>query len=493
MALQNTDHLLVQRSGSSYKMEASDIIPYLEAEGFGTSSVTVSATAPVSPTAGDMWWNSDDGNLYIYYQDADTTQWVPSNSESGGFVNATVGTNVPTDASQGDLWYSTNDARLYIYDGAVWIDASPASSISDGSITTAKLSDDSVTTAKVIDGAITPAKLDRTYLEQGQTITNAEVDSLNGGPLAGSRNKMTNGDFRVWQRGANYTGVTTGQYTADRWYTQTSTISGNNGDDFRRVTEEAGNALPGLPFAFRVNGSSQCIIHQAVELDYGHSPFTNGTTWTLSWWEAGSTVNIANLSFADNSANNNSTNVVTGAAGAYDTLAGATTVETNGSWTRKASTFTIGTDGTAVNKPCLTLVIGDNASTSLYLTGVQLEPGPVATPFEHRPYGAELALCQRYFTIIDLGTDVSPIHWMFTRGPGSGAPYSIVQFPTRMRGTPSFQELGTPLTYSTNFNFASETNSSLTLNTTLSDYQSTPQRCSGTSGSFLKWAFDAEL
>ena len=90
MALQNNDHLLVQRSGSSYKMTAADIIPFLEAEGFGTSSVTVSATAPNGPTAGDMWWNSEDGNLYIYYQDVDSTQWVPSSSETG-FVQATGG------------------------------------------------------------------------------------------------------------------------------------------------------------------------------------------------------------------------------------------------------------------------------------------------------------------------------------------------------------------------------------------------------------------
>ncbi len=41
-----------------------------------------------------------------------------------------------------------------------------------------------------------------------------------------------------------------------------------------------------------------------------------------------------------------------------------------------------------------------NAATVRY-TNVQLEPGPVATPFEHRPIGTELALCQRYYQTSD--------------------------------------------------------------------------------------------
>ena len=231
-----------------------------------------------------------------------------------------------------------------------------------------------------------------------------QMASQNGGQLAGFRNKIINGDFRVWQRGVGYSGVTTGQYTADRWYAQTDTLTSNNGDDLRRVTEEAGNVLPGLPFAFRVNGSSQCVIHQAIELSYGNSPFTNGTTWTLSWWEAGSSVNYAGLAFADDVQNQVPFNPVTGVSGTYDALAGATTAETNGSWTRKSSTFTIGANGPSINKSCLTLVIGDTASSNLYITGLQLEPGPVATPFEHRPYVTELALCQRYFRAYEATT-----------------------------------------------------------------------------------------
>ena len=35
-------------------------------------------------TAGTLWWNSDDGNLYVLYQDNDSTQWVQATASAGG-------------------------------------------------------------------------------------------------------------------------------------------------------------------------------------------------------------------------------------------------------------------------------------------------------------------------------------------------------------------------------------------------------------------------
>lgn len=54
--------------------------------GGGGASVTVSTTAPSSPSAGDLWWNSETGKLKIYYDDGDSSQWVDA---SAGTVGAT--------------------------------------------------------------------------------------------------------------------------------------------------------------------------------------------------------------------------------------------------------------------------------------------------------------------------------------------------------------------------------------------------------------------
>jgi len=50
----------------------------------GGASVTISATAPATPTAGDLWWSTEEGTLKIYYDDGDSVQWVDASTFSSG-------------------------------------------------------------------------------------------------------------------------------------------------------------------------------------------------------------------------------------------------------------------------------------------------------------------------------------------------------------------------------------------------------------------------
>jgi hypothetical protein len=47
------------------------------------AGVTIGDTAPASPTPGKLWWSSADGQMYVYYQDPTSSQWVVANSAAG--------------------------------------------------------------------------------------------------------------------------------------------------------------------------------------------------------------------------------------------------------------------------------------------------------------------------------------------------------------------------------------------------------------------------
>jgi len=51
--------------------------------GGGGSSVSIGATPPTTPAAGDMWWRSTDGVLFVYYDDGNSKQWVPATPTAG--------------------------------------------------------------------------------------------------------------------------------------------------------------------------------------------------------------------------------------------------------------------------------------------------------------------------------------------------------------------------------------------------------------------------
>ena len=106
--------------------------------GGGSSSVTVSDTAPSSPSSGDLWYKSDEGQLKVWYQDGTSNQWVDTSNNAGGVggssssgANVSVSDTPPTNPApqNGDLWWKSNEGRLKIrYEDAntnQWVDAFP--------------------------------------------------------------------------------------------------------------------------------------------------------------------------------------------------------------------------------------------------------------------------------------------------------------------------------------------------------------------------------
>lgn len=75
----------------------------------GGGSIEISPTAPSSPSAGDLWWDSDNGALYIYYNDGTSSQWVDAASPRV-FVSSTAPTGYP-----GQLWLDSTDGSMYVY------------------------------------------------------------------------------------------------------------------------------------------------------------------------------------------------------------------------------------------------------------------------------------------------------------------------------------------------------------------------------------------
>ena len=90
----------------------------------------------------------------------------------------------------------------------------------------------------------------------------------------------------------------------------------------------------------------------------------------------------------------------------------------------------------------------DSTSNYWQLTGVQLEVGDTATPFEHRSYGDELARCQRYYwnsyeDVADVGGSGADGALFAVCGPITNDRYfTEIQFPTQMRAQPTLTYYG---------------------------------------------------
>jgi hypothetical protein len=263
------------------------------------------------------------------------------------------------------------------------------------------------------------AALDARYVQvAGDTMTgNLTVPSMNTGALAGLRNQLINGNFNNFQRGTSATvSASFGYYTADRWY-----VGGTNGST--NAIAPTGVSGANFPFVWQDTLSAAGQYRQRIEIfrNGQNAPFGPNSVWTLSFWST-QPVGEISVRFARFIDTANST------AGTNVTSTALTAIDTQSTWTRYSSKLTIDQNASGTDN-CFEISIGFTGASNL--TGVQLEPGPVATPFEQIPIGLELSLCQRYFQTY-AGNIIATIY--------TTNDTFIVQklFPVRMRVAPTF-------------------------------------------------------
>lgn len=218
-------------------------------------------------------------------------------------------------------------------------------------------------------------------------VGNARVTgNISAGNLGMFRNRIINGDMMINQRGVD--NVSAGSYGVDRW----QCISGTMG--ISKWTHNMGDpnlVKVGINNSLLLSGSTE--VRQYIELLNSSDLFTSPIT--VSFWVRSSLTTSLPYVTISQSIDGSSSNI------AWSTRKNVTTSTT---WSYFSTTFpapaSIGSSSNNMNTYGITLVIGTGsigASDWVTITGVQLEKGTIATPFEFRPYAIELQMCQRYY------------------------------------------------------------------------------------------------
>ena len=353
------------------------------------------------------------------------------NSALQALASSNSGATAPSTTFANQLWYDTANNILYIRneDNDAWIKLFTLDQTNDN---VESLHADTIAEATSGNGVA----VDGVTLKDGELGTTASPvainsSSLNGGQFGGRRNIIINGAMQVAQRGTSVTSISTEGYkTVDRFkwtmdntsavFTHSQSTDVPTGEGFANsfkvdVTTADTSLASGNQTRFEYRFEGQDV----QQLAKGTS---NAKKVTLSFWVKAYQTGtyVVNIHDTDNSR----------------LIAKTYTVNSSATWEYKTITFDGDATGTLNDDNALSLVlhwylgagsdytsgtlatswesftnanraVGQTvdiaSSTSNYwqITGVQLEVGEQATPFEHKSFGEELALCQRYAVAFD--------------------------------------------------------------------------------------------
>jgi len=359
--------------------------------------------------------------------------------------------------------------------------------------------------------------------KMGEVLTNSQI--------GGRRNIIINGAMQVAQRGTSTSSVSSGNIFAscDRWRNTgvtigTWTISQSTdvptGQGFAKslkydctTAEASPSAGDQLHLSHRIEGQD------LQQLKKGTS---NAEKVTLSFWVKSNKTGTYQVNIRDK--DNTRMIAKTYAISSADT------------WEKKTLTFDGDTTGVLDNDNAnslelewflgagsnytsgavptsweaesatdraagLNVNLGDSTDNEWYITGVQLELGSQATPFEHRSFGEELALCQRYYYLAMDTANEGDSHGPIGANWNSSTARIVWFHPQHMRASPSLTFSGTVAVYSNGQSDNTTTYSLLASNNRYAQLNNGQISATGGHGCFIyateanaaKIQFDSEL
>jgi len=261
-------------------------------------------------------------------------------------------------------------------------------------------------------------------------LGDVSLSSINSGPISGSRNRIINGDMRIDQRNSGasqtFTAAAALAYSVDRWYGYCTganvtgqRVVGSGATQYRYQFTGAAS-VTAIGFGQRIEAINCYDLNNTtatLSVDLANSLLTT-VTWTAYY--ANSADTFGSL------ASPTRTQISTG------------TFTVNSTVTRYSTTISVPSAATTGIE--IVFTVGQQTSGTWTIGNVQLEAGSIATPFERRSFGQELALCQRYYWQIS-GDDCT----LIGQGSSSGSANFNTRFHVPMRVAPTVT-VNTPLT-----------------------------------------------
>ena len=246
------------------------------------------------------------------------------------------------------------------------------------------------------------------------------------------RNRIINGNMQIWQRATTATGNYSTGYaytTVDRWAIYSPNSS---------TTVSQSTSVPtGFQYSVKVQRPSGSTATGSIQLGQCIESLNcydlAAQTDTLSFWaKAGANFSGSSLGLTIPTGTVADQGIANYASWTGLTYPLNTTTAITTTWTKYTFTVTFGAGVLEANVQFNYIPTGTaGADDAVYITGVQLEVGTKATPYEMQIYSDQLAQCQRYYQTVPAGTLVAPINV-----------WSTTTFSVALRATPSGTILG---------------------------------------------------